>query len=305
MEEFRMRFIVVDPNVGFATLLAEELKRLGHHGDRFADEQDALASARVECPDIAFLDMGLGVSQLKALGRALRTLDPSVRLVVIPMNGETLPEEVAALPVQGTLPKPFFLPELPARVERVLTAPLSRDARDEDPIDASLSRPRQGEVASESKSLSKSENPRESEEALTQSFEISGRPRFSSDAFNANRKRIESLMETLSREVGADGVILTRDDHLLAWVGRFNENEAETLAQIVVQGWKSSAQVARILGQEQLRFEQSIAGGNYLLYAVSVADAILAVPVKGPALLGLLRQTAREIAKQIAVLCLD
>jgi DNA-binding response OmpR family regulator/predicted regulator of Ras-like GTPase activity (Roadblock/LC7/MglB family) len=296
-KEIKMHFLVVDPNVAFATLLSDELERLGHQGDVYDDGDRALASARADCPDIAFLDMGLGASQVSTLGRALRSLDASVRLVIIPMNGEALPEDVAALSVQGTLPKPFFLPELPERIEQALAAPMDDEALPENAADAPELDAR--------KHVSEPEFVIEPVRDVTEAPGPSTQPQFSLDAFRGNRERVEHLMEALSMDVGADGVILTHHDDLLTWVGRLSEEEAEALAQVVVQGWRSSAEVARILGQEQLRFEQSIAGGNYLLYAVSVIDAILAVPVKGSALLGLLRQIARRVAKQIATLCLS
>lgn len=292
-----MHFLVVDPNVAFATLLSDELERLGHQGDKVSDEREALASAAANCPELAFLDMGLGVPQVASLGRALRSLDASVRLVVIPMNGEALPEDIEALSIQGVLPKPFFLPELPDRIEDVLSAPLVGGTVPPT-ADSSLKSPPIDDVDARNAVKSSIPDPPEVRQSPT-------RPRFSPDAFRVNLGRVKRLMESLSSEVGADGVILTYNDDLLTWVGRFNEQEAQALARVVVQGWKSSAEVARILGQEQLRFEQSIAGGSYLLYAVSVVDAILAVPVKGTALLGLLRQNVRRVAKQIAELCLD
>jgi CheY-like chemotaxis protein len=290
-----MHFLVVDPNIAFATLLSDELERLGHKGEIVTDGQKALASAKLDCPDMTFLDMGLGVSEVATLGQALRSLDDSMRLVVIPMNGEALPEDVEALSIQGTLPKPFFLPELPDRVEQALSKPLGNESPGLDVVGKSESRDPTAAEASEPLNIEDRN-------------EVSGsqaQPRFSPQAFAANRERIQGLMTSLSADVGADGVILTRGENLLTWVGRFNDEEAQALARVVIQGWESSAEVARILGQEQLRFEQSIAGGTYLLYAVSVVDAILAVPVQGAALLGLLRQSVRRIAKQIATLCLD
>ncbi|MBN1250002.1 MAG: hypothetical protein JXC32_20225, partial [Anaerolineae bacterium] len=71
----------------------------------------------------------------------------------------------------------------------------------------------------------------------------------------------------------------------------------------VLSGSRTSAEMARILGREQLRFEQSIAGGSYLLYALGIQDAILAVTVSGDAPLGLLRHRARATAERIADLC--
>ena len=82
------------------------------------------------------------------------------------------------------------------------------------------------------------------------------------------------------------------------------QGEAESISRAVVQGWRTSAQVARILGREQVRFEQSIAGGDYIFYALSVeVNAILAVAIRGTAALGLLRHRARSAVENIARLC--
>jgi predicted regulator of Ras-like GTPase activity (Roadblock/LC7/MglB family) len=58
------------------------------------------------------------------------------------------------------------------------------------------------------------------------------------------------------------------------------------------------------LGREQLQFEQSIAGGSYMLYALSVdVNAILAVAIRGSATLGMIRHRAREVVEQISDMC--
>ena len=111
-------------------------------------------------------------------------------------------------------------------------------------------------------------------------------------------------MFELSQEVGADAVLLVYDAGLLTWVGELEQDEAESISEAVIHGWRTSAEVARILGREQLRFEQSLGGGSYMLYALGVnALAILAVAVRGTAPLGLLRHQARVTADTIATLC--
>ncbi len=122
-------------------------------------------------------------------------------------------------------------------------------------------------------------------------------------AFRINQGRIETLMRELVADIGADGVLLTSGQGLLTSVGNLDEAEIELISAAVLQGVQTSAEVARILGREQLRFEQSIAGGSYMLYALSVHDAILAVTVSGDATLGLLRLAARSTAERIAALC--
>ena len=124
---------------------------------------------------------------------------------------------------------------------------------------------------------------------------------FSRDVFAANRSAVERMMNDLLQDVGADAALLTFEGELLAWVGGLEKPEVESIAQAVVHGWQTSVEVARILGREQARFEQSITGGDYMLYALSVESAaILGVVVRGSATLGLLRHRARSIAEQIA-----
>jgi CheY-like chemotaxis protein/predicted regulator of Ras-like GTPase activity (Roadblock/LC7/MglB family) len=122
-------------------------------------------------------------------------------------------------------------------------------------------------------------------------------------AFRMNQGRIEALMADLVSEVGADEVILTCDVGLLTAVGGLQEDEIASISEAVLSGFRASAEMARVLGREQLRFEQSIAGGSYLLYALGIEDAILAVTVRGDAPLGLLRHRARITAERIADLC--
>lgn len=133
--------------------------------------------------------------------------------------------------------------------------------------------------------------------------EVAAASGISRRAFRMNQGRIEALMADLVSEVGADAVILTCDAGLLTAVGGLQEDEIASISDAVLSGFRASAEMARVLGREQLRFEQSIAGGSYLLYALGIEDAILAVTVRGDAPLGLLRHRARITAERIADLC--
>jgi len=87
-------------------------------------------------------------------------------------------------------------------------------------------------------------------------------------------------------------------------VGGLAQAEAESISRAIIHGWRTSAEVARILGREQVRFEQSISGDDYMLYALSVeVNAIMGVAVRGAAPLGLLRHHARATAERIAQIC--
>ena len=112
-------------------------------------------------------------------------------------------------------------------------------------------------------------------------------------------------MQGLVYDVGADLVLFNLGSRLMLWQGDLGQADAEGMARVVAQSWTTSTEVGRILGHEQVRFEQSLSGGDYVLYALSVAGAaILTVAIRGTASLGLLRHRARGVAKEIATLCL-
>lgn len=305
-----MHFLVVDPNVAFATLLSEELTRLGYEVTTCASAVEAAEAAQTQGADLALLDMALEEPDALSLARQLRTHHPTIRLVLIPMMGEEPVLGDDAPPIQGVLPKPFFLPELPDRIQAALDAPLAGDGNGRDPeaVDGDEIEPGPPEAVPD-----ESVAPRLQEEgAAAEPHEpwreviapADGVPRgLSRRALRANQERIEAIMRDLAAEIGADGVLLTCASGVLAWAGSLDESEIGSISTAVLHSWEASAEVARILGREELRFEQSIAGGSYLLYALNVHDAILAVTVSGSAPLGLLRHRARAAGERIAKLC--
>lgn len=285
-----MRVLVADPNMAFATLLQEELRRQGYEVVEASTCAESLDQARAGTLDLALLDMALDEPGAVALGQQLRELHPTLRLMLIPLMGESLAPEVAtSLAIQGILPKPFFLPELPERIGAALRAPLL-------PLDIKLTE----ETSPSPSAPEASPAPAPSPKPLVQDatvIELKAQ-------VTRHRRALERVMNGLAQEVGADAVVLTVDDEMATWVGMLSKADAEAMAQAVIQGWVTSAQVARILGREQLRFEQSIAGGDYMLYALSVnAWMILAVAIRGNPALGLLRHRARGAVEEIAGLC--
>ena len=285
-----MRVLVADPNMAFATLLQEELRRQGYEVVGASTCAESLDQARAGTLDLALLDMALDEPGAVALGQQLRELHPTLRLMLIPLIGESLAPEVAtSLAIQGILPKPFFLPELPERIEAALRAPLV-------PLDIKITEETLPPPSAPEASPAPAPSPKPpvKDTTVTELKALVSR----------HRRALERVMNGLAQEVGADAVVLTVDDEMATWVGMLSKADAEAMAQAIIQGWVTSAQVARILGREQLRFEQSIAGGDYMLYALSVnAWMILAVAIRGNPALGLLRHRARGAVEEIAGLC--
>jgi DNA-binding response OmpR family regulator/predicted regulator of Ras-like GTPase activity (Roadblock/LC7/MglB family) len=301
-----MRVLVVDPNTGFAALVAGELERLGHEVVICQEGYEAYRAAQALVPDLALLDIGLQEPDAPALARTLRLQNPELRLMLIAAADEQVSLVDGSPSIQGVLPRPFFLPDLPGRIEAVLAAPLGVSKPDEvaQPEVEMPTQPDDRLAASEVQSISAAaasvmapESEPAAESGTAETLSLSRR------MFRLHQGEIESLMSDLARDVGAAGVLLTSANGLLTVVGTLDEAEIDAVSRAVIQGRQTSAEVARILGREQVRFEQSTAGDSHMLYALGVHDYILALMVKGEPQLGLLRHRARAMGERIAALC--
>lgn len=250
------RILIADANEAFAALLQQELESIGMRADVVASGREALRATTAADYAMAIVDMGLPDLPTAQLVRALRQEHPDLRLMVIPLEGEEIPAELADVPIQGTLPKPFFLPELPERIQQALSRPTAAQMHVE-------------EVPARAPA----------EEAAPD---------------------ILLLMSRLTQEVGAEAVLLIRGGELVAHTGRMSENGVSALTSLVADAWRASTRVAQILGKEQLRFEQSIEGAEYLLYSLAITeDLLLSVVVAGKVPLGMIRHRAKETAEEI------
>jgi hypothetical protein len=101
-------------------------------------------------------------------------------------------------------------------------------------------------------------------------------------------------------------VILTCKGELTTHTCRLSVNEAKGLAQAVGESWKTSVRVARILGQEQLRFEQSAEGGEHMLYLLAIAeDIILSTALRANIPAGTIRHSTKATAEKLHILPKD
>lgn len=253
------RILIVDSNEAFTTVLQESLEQGGEYRATVTTGGDeALRTLAAAEFDLAIVDLGLTDPDGATVARTLRQQRADLRLMLIPLVGEEVPSELADLDVQGILPKPFFLPELPGRIADALAQPV-------------------GEAPGIAKAVE---------------------PETASDRLALLRERIPEivqLMTTLSWEINAEAVILTCGGRLAARTGRLSAEEANALAQTVAESWRTSARVAQILGREQRRFEQSVEGGEHMFYSLAVAEDIVlsaALPASVP--LGIIRHRAKE-----------
>jgi predicted regulator of Ras-like GTPase activity (Roadblock/LC7/MglB family) len=217
--------------------------------------------------------------------------------MVIPFDD--VPDEVISLGIQGTLPKPFFLPNIPAQIEGAMSRPVGVAAAEPEPEAEIYIEPPVEAVAPE--------EPVPAEAVEPAPLPISARPSPELLAHLATEsQRLTDHLRHLSRELNADAVLLTCGDELVAYAGHFNRTEAEALAETVSESWLASARVAAALGREQVRFEQSLhEGEDYLLYSLAASNAVvLSVALRADRPLGMIRYNTKQTAEALGPILL-
>ena len=256
-------------------MLQESLEQGGEYSASVTTSGDeALQELSTSEFNLVIIDMGLTDPDGATIARMLRQQRANLRLMLIPLVGEELPPELADLDVQGVLPKPFFLPELPGRIADALARPMVGTPDTAEGVEPDTASGRL---------------------AVSSAEKIDVPPEYIPE--------IVQEMTVLSQEINAEAVILTCERKLIAHTGRLSAEEAGELAQAVAESWHTSARVAQILGQEQLRFEQSVDGGEHMFYSLAIAEGIiLSAALRASVPLGIIRHRAKETAEALRTL---
>jgi CheY-like chemotaxis protein len=271
----KQRILVIDPDMAFATLLKESLEQTQLYEIITAnDGQAALGALAQDGWAMVILDLGLTDPPAGQMAQLVHTQHPELPLMVIPLDGDTLPPEIRTLSVQGVLTKPFFLPDLPGLVARAMSAP----------------------------------SPTPVSPAMAETPEPPMQPAHAEPGNGArwtgDKAKLAAPLSALARELNAETVMLTCGDDLVAHAGRLAREEAEPLGRVIVASWRASAQVAKLLGREKVRFEQSMQeGSDYVLYSLSVkGETVLTVALNSHTPLGIVRYHTKRAAETIAKL---
>jgi CheY-like chemotaxis protein/REP element-mobilizing transposase RayT len=113
--------LVVDPDPELAALVQQSLEK--EHACRVglaANSSEALAAARASEFRLAIVDTDLPDLRESDLIRRLRSLQPGMLLLALSANPEALTAE--PLGVHASLPKPFYLPDLMAKIRQMIGA---------------------------------------------------------------------------------------------------------------------------------------------------------------------------------------
>jgi len=122
-----MKVLIVDHDSAFATFLKEALESIGGYEVFIAPTgEEALAKVIEEPFRLAIVDMDLKDVKSEALIQAIREVKPYIKILAIPVGDSPLPEELG---IVGTIPKPFFVGELPDILKKAM-------AQKEEPVPA-------------------------------------------------------------------------------------------------------------------------------------------------------------------------
>jgi CheY-like chemotaxis protein len=309
--------LVVDSNHAFATILKEGLEASGDYRVTLTHAGgDALESVIEQSFDMVIVDMGLEDVRPVTLVKAIREAKPSMRLMLIPLQGRQIPDELHELKIQGVLPKPFFVGDLPHLVNQSLGAEAPAPPTPSVPElkVAVPARSNAVSAAAVSDQLppgpSAAANAPPAKEALAPPApEAPETPPDETPAFapetiarlQAKEPQIIQLLKSLNREVRAESIMVTLGAQLVAFAGLLSREQTANLARLVAGSTDAAAQAAAFLGEPNGCFEQSLhEGAEYRLYSLSLAEGlVLSLALSSGTPLGTLRYRARQTAEEL------
>lgn len=265
------RILIVDSSEAFATMLKEGLESSGSYqvvtAGSGTEALDILGQNQI---DLAIIDMGLEDMDGPTLVESLRQSKPDLSIMLIPLFGQELEDEALSLKVQGFLPKPFFIGDLPRLIQAALTGSSDQNAE----VEA---------------------------ETLVGAPEPPPAPRDTTGSASASRD-VNSLLEELFREIRATAVLFIRGADLIAHAGNITRERAQELAGLTEESLNAAQKIAAFLGETDNRFEQcTLEGNEYNVYSMNVtSDTILSVALSARTPVGIVRYNLRRTVDELA-----
>lgn len=270
--------LIADANASFAAMMADELKRTGGYQVLVVGNgPDALKQCATLKPQLAVLDGELPNCRLAELIPQLRASVPDLPIVLMPVSATPLPPEVS---VQGTLFKPFFFPDLVELIQNLLGATPPPAAGLRPAVTGSLPQ----NSALRARLSAGGLNPPTGPGAAALKDNV--------------RRAVESQLESLSRALRDETVLLSQGGRVLLSVPRLTATASSALASVVSKAWATPD-----TPPEVIRFEGAGDNNRYLLYSLLVAGNLaLSVALNSRIPLPIVRRVTRQAAAEIAKL---
>lgn len=302
--------LVVDSDEGFGGMLKEGLENSGYYTAKCVHTgRAALEAITGQAFDLIIIDLALtDMSPIKLI-QATREIKPGMRIMIIPLIGQDLPDKVKSLNIHGVLTKPFFVGDLPALINQALG-----QRKSVPPTPPTPSVPAKAPPPSATKTPSSPVSPSKVAPAEPVAMQETVVLEDTADStiaavspqivryLRGNEPEILRLLDDLNREVRAEAILLIAGVELIASAGMLSRTQCQELTLLVAQSSQAAAQAASFLGERAGRFAQSLhEGSEYRLYSLSLGQGILlSLALSSNVPLGMIRHQCRQIADQLS-----
>jgi DNA-binding response OmpR family regulator len=290
--------LVIDSDEGFGNMLKEGLESSGQYQAKCVHTgSNALEAVVEEHFDLVIIDMALSDMSPITLVHAIREAKTGMRIMMIPLIGQDLPEQINTLNINGVLTKPFFVGDLPDLINEAL----GRKAALTPPPPTRTPPPPTKEPAEPTPTETNTPTVAKPAE-LPQMPAIAGIPQETIRFLRANEAEILRLLDDLNVEVRAEAILLIAGQELIAQAGMLDRNHCEELTLLVAQSSQAAAQAAQFLGEQGGSFSQSLHEGEaYRLYTLTLGEGILlSLALSSNVPLGMIRHQCRQVADQLS-----
>lgn len=307
--------LIADSDEAFASVLAEQLDALGEYRVTVVNDGNTLLERTITHSfDLLIVDVKLRDPALPELLNRVRTLRPSLRIVVIPYPGNRVPFTLKEIPAHGLLPKPFMIEELPLLICRALEAetavPLGQMADLSDPQTDELDENGLFALLPEDGSISIG-NVQESDHLASSPAQDAAwwdigkaPPETGLEEITFSPDQAVPILRALEHELQADLVVLSCQTVLLAHTGSFPRARLEEFCRCMARRIESGAQMMRFLGDEDENIVMLLdEGQKHRIYTTRVTPAMwLTVALEFRVPVGSLRYHIRKAVEQLASL---
>ena len=254
--------LIVSADTSFAKVLLHGLEQEGYQVQIVKGKGEAVVRADEANCSLAFFDMDLGYRAVLDIGKALRMLNPDIRLIIF--SREDVQSTLDEIRPWVLSPKPYFLPDVLNMLNNKST-PISQPIRQPQ---ASAPAP-SNEVQMSSPALPWLQDVTKAAQHLTR----------------------------LTLESSAQAALITRGDNLWAYAGQLSQGAAKELAVTVTRHWdgQKGSDLLRFVRLEATKAE-------HMLYATRIADdVVLALVFDAETPFSTIRTQAGQLAQSLSI----
>ena len=258
--------LIADSNFGFAGMLQQAIVEAGFPCQTAVTAREAINMASSSQVSLAIIDLDLPDAVPAAFVSELRRASPGVILLGILPDDETQAREIPGLGLQGTLTKPFYMPDFIPQLKTLLSEPSASLKEAATP----------GQLTAEEQLLrilgiGGAEKP--ASHMAPELAAAGGEPAPRELTF-ANATRASDLMARLMAGTATRTSLLVLEGKLFAFAGESPAEHAAQAARLVAGGWNRHQRGVwlryfRLSGtEEDLLLYSTPAGGKFILALV-------------------------------------